>query len=519
MRQSGENIKINAFDPLMEDDILPLLHSFFPDGNCGGSLCISITGKTGGDVKVQVSFTPEDKTVKSVQLEEFADPERIRTGIDESEKAGKTKDISDVDENRIKFYSGESIYRREQRKETARVVYVMLERITGRSLPWGMLTGVRPTKLVLDRIEKGLGMHATYLTDRFCVTREKAALAVRVAQKEYKLLHDMDYKNGFSLYVGIPFCPSICNYCTFGSHPLSRFGDYVEPYLDALAREIAETSKFMTKRLDCVYVGGGTPTVLSPRQLERLIMRIRDNYDIKGAREFCVEAGRPDSITAEKLKVLRDCGVTRISINPQSMVATTLKTIGREHTPEQIVKAFEAARACGFDNINADIIAGLSGETPEDFNYTLSRIGELSPESLTVHTLSHKRAARITTSPEMYDGLEATGVSGMVAAGAKYACEHGMEPYYLYRQKNMTESLENIGYSLPGKECLYNILIMEERQMILALGAGASSKFVRDCAERFERVENVKSVRDYIERIDEMIARKRTYIEEYNIKV
>ncbi len=519
MRQVGDNIRISAFDPLMEDDILPLLHSFFPDGDCGGSLSISITEEADRAIKAQSVFTSSDGTGEPVFREEFADTERIKAGTHGAAGEREKRDPGICDEIVRKYYSDEGIYRREQRKEIARVVYIMLEQISGKSLPWGMLTGVRPTKLVLERLEKGLGMHASYLMDKYRVTKEKAMLAVRVAQKEYTLINDIDYRNGFSLYIGIPFCPSICNYCTFGSHPLSRFGEYVEPYLKALEKEIKETSKLMTKRLDCIYIGGGTPTILSPEQIFTLIDQIRDNFDTSFVREFCFEAGRPDSITEEKLKVLKGCGVTRISINPQSMVERTLDKIGRAHTPAQIIKAFGTARECGFDNINADIIAGLSGETPENFRYTLLQLEKLAPESVTVHTLAHKRAARLMTSPEIFEGLEAKGVSEMVEAGALWAKQHGMEPYYLYRQKNMTESLENIGYCLPGKECLYNILIMEEKQMILALGAGASSKFVRDCAERFERVENVKSVKDYIERIDEMIERKRIYIEKRCVPV
>ncbi|MCR5829518.1 MAG: coproporphyrinogen dehydrogenase HemZ [Lachnospiraceae bacterium] len=511
MRQVGDKIRISAYDPLMEDDIFPLLLSFFPDKDAGGSLETDITFDD-GKVRAKTVFTPAGS------------PDNVREESEEvkgpdKEANGSKKDVNGPDREDSGLKNDPNAYRRELRKEVARVVYLQIVKLTGKKLPWGMLTGVRPTKLVLERLEQGLGMHATYLMDRFCVTQEKATLAVRVAHKEYTLINDIDYKNGFSLYVGIPFCSSICNYCTFGAHPLSRFGQYVEPYLEALAKEIRETSRLMKKRLDSVYVGGGTPTILSSAQLKWLIDLIKESFDMSAVRELSVEAGRPDSITEEKLRVLKDSGVTRISINPQSMVERTLNTIGRAHTPGQITEAFRAARACGFDNINADIIAGLSGETPEDFAYTLGQLEKLAPECLTVHTLAHKRAARLTTSPQMYEGLEAKGVKEMVEAGAVWAKEHGMEPYYLYRQKNMTESLENIGYSLPGKECLYNILIMEERQMILALGAGASSKFVRDCAERFERVENVKSVKDYVERIDEMIDRKRRYIEEYNIEV
>ena len=480
MRQIGDLIRISAFDPLMEEDILPLLHSFFPGAD--------------EDVEIRITKDPDGSICVVTRMASRGDKEERIT-------PGSKND------------------RREIRKDAARAVYKQISALAECELPWGMLTGVRPTKLVLERLEKGLAGHASYLADRFCVTKEKAALAVRVAQKEYGLIKDLDYESGFSLYIGIPFCPSICNYCTFGSHPLSRFGNLVGPYLEALEKEIVLTARLMTKRLDCIYIGGGTPSVLSPAQLDRLIGVMAENFDISRAKEFCVEAGRPDTIDKEKLNVLRDRRVTRISVNPQSMVERTLKTIGRAHTPELIVEAFRIARDCGFDNINADLIAGLSGENPDDFRYTLSKMEELSPESLTIHTLAHKRASRLTTSPEMFEGLEAIGVSQMVADGAIWAREHGMEPYYLYRQKNMTENLENTGYSLPGKECLYNVLIMEEKQMILALGAGASSKFVRDCSQRFERVENVKSVKDYIERIDEMTERKRLYIEENGIEV
>lgn len=407
---------------------------------------------------------------------------------------------------------------RDYRNQLLRAIYRLLNKFTDISLPWGILTGVRPTKLVYERIERQEAGHLAFLGDKYLVSQKKAALATLVAAKEYQLLEELKYKEGYSLYVGTPFCPSICNYCSFGSHPLDRFECLVEPYIEALLKEISATCKLLpNKKLQTIYFGGGTPTSVSASQLRRVIRAVKESFDMSGVKEFTVEAGRPDSITEEKLNMLKEEGVTRISVNPQTMVERTLEVIGRRHTALQTIDAFHLARQCGFDNINMDIIAGLSGEQPSDFQYTLSEIEKLDPECLTVHTLAHKRAARLTTESELYAGLEARGVSQMVEMAASYAKEHGYEPYYMYRQKNMTENLENVGYAKRGKESLYNILIMEEKQMILALGAGASSKFVRDCDGRFERVENVKNVSEYISRIDEMIARKKEYIERHLI--
>ncbi len=408
---------------------------------------------------------------------------------------------------------------RDYRNTLLRTVYRLLSDYTGHGLPWGILTGVRPTKLVYERIEKGLAKNVQFMTSDYCVSENKAALATRIAAVEYQLLEKLDYRNGYSLYAGIPFCPSICNYCSFGSHPIDRFGDCVEGYLEALKKEIAAVAGcFPGRKLETVYFGGGTPTSISTEQLRDIIRCVKDNYDLSNLAELTVEAGRPDSITREKLEMLKEEGVSRISINPQSMVQRTLDVIGRRHTTEQVVEAFELARSVGFDNINMDLIAGLTGEGIEDFRYTLSRIGMLDPDSVTVHTLARKRAARLTTDPERYGGEEATDVGLMVDEAAAFMKEHSYEPYYLYRQKNMTDNLENVGYARKGKEGLYNILIMEEKQIILACGSGASSKFVRDAGDRrFERVENVKNVQEYISRIDEMIARKLDYIKENNI--
>jgi Radical SAM superfamily. len=399
-----------------------------------------------------------------------------------------------------------------------RMLYRMLSGISKKELPWGTMTGIRPTKPVYDMLDKGLSEDAVYdiMEKEYLCSGEKIELSIEIANRERKLLEDTDYKNGYSLYIGIPFCPSTCLYCSFPSFSAEKFADRIDAYLDALEKEIRfGATCFPGKKLICVYLGGGTPTTLSAVQLDRLLGLIRQEYDFTNVREFCVEAGRPDSITKEKLEVLKKWGVDRISINPQSMSQKTLDLIGRRHTVEQIEEAFALAREIGFDNINMDIIIGLPGETPEDVRNTLYRIGRLNPDSLTVHTLAIKRAARLNIEREHYSNLKAVDVPGMQKLSMEFARKNDYHPYYLYRQKNVADNLENIGYARAGKEGLYNILIMEEKQTILALGAGAMSKFIFYDENRIERVDNVKNLNDYIERIDEMIARKRDFLSQY----
>ena len=398
-----------------------------------------------------------------------------------------------------------------------RALYQVLTKITGKSLPWGILTGIRPTKLVYDMLLKGMDEAGieTRMEEEYLCSKDKIRMSIKIAERELTLLKDMDYKNGYSLYIGIPFCPSTCLYCSFTSYPLERYADRVEEYLKALEKEISFGAEcFPDKKLTTVYFGGGTPTTLTAEQLDRLLGLVRERFDFTHVKEFCVEAGRPDSITRDKLEVLKKWGVDRISINPQSMQQRTLDLIGRRHSVEQIREAFLLARETGHDNINMDLIIGLPGERPEDVRDTLSQIGELNPHSLTVHTLALKRAARLNIEKEHYAGLKAEEVPTMLADTIKFAETNGYLPYYLYRQKNMADNLENIGYARYGREGLYNILIMEEQQTILALGAGAMSKFVFHEENRIERVDNVKSISDYIGRIDEMIEKKREFLKQ-----
>lgn len=401
------------------------------------------------------------------------------------------------------------------KNDLKRELYVMLSAICDKELPWGILTGIRPTKLVYEMLEAGVDKESIYrrMEQEYLCSEDKISRSILIASRERELLNQLDYKSGYSLYIGIPFCPSTCLYCSFTSFSVEKHADLVNAYLDALEEEIRYGSTcFPNKKLTTVYLGGGTPTTLSANQLDRLLGLVRELYDFSYVREFCVEAGRPDSITEDKLKVLKKWGVDRISINPQTMQQRTLDLIGRRHTVSQINEAVGMARYTGHENINMDIIIGLPGETPEDVEDTLEKIKMLNPESLTVHTLAIKRAARLNTEKDKYKGIRASDVSGMLEVSMKFARENDYLPYYLYRQKNMIDNLENIGYSRYGKEGLYNILIMEEKQTILALGAGAMSKFVLHDIKHIERVDNVKSLKDYIGRIDEMINRKKEFL-------
>ncbi|MBQ9593370.1 MAG: coproporphyrinogen dehydrogenase HemZ, partial [Lachnospiraceae bacterium] len=342
------------------------------------------------------------------------------------------------------------------------------------------------------------------------VSEEKACTAAQIAMTERELFSGISVSDEISVYIGIPFCPTTCLYCSFTSYPVEEYRNVMESYLDCLFREIQATAEMAAgKRITAIYVGGGTPTSLSAEQLRRLIDTIQSNFPMDQVREFTVEAGRPDSLTPEKLKVLKKMGVGRISINPQTMKQETLDLIGRRHTVEDIRRAFAWAREAGHDNINMDLILGLPGENADDVSETLRQIGILAPESVTVHTLALKRASRLVREIDRYEDLTPTDTVESLRRSVAFAREHGYRPYYLYRQKNMAENLENVGYARPGREGLYNILIMEEMQTILACGAGATSKFVYPAQNRIERADNVKSIRDYLERIDEMIERKR----------
>jgi len=400
-------------------------------------------------------------------------------------------------------------------------LYLQLVKSTGKTLPWGNVTGVRPSKVVVKMLNNGVPeseIRTFYKKEHF-VSDEKIDLVVLVAKKELEILHSIDYIKGYSLYIGIPFCPTTCLYCSFTSFSLAIWEKEVDNYLDALIKEMQFVSESMkNRRLDTIYFGGGTPTTLSAVQLDRLLTALENNFNVEHVYELTVEAGRPDSITLEKLLVLKAHKVGRISINPQTMNQKTLDIIGRRHTVQQIIDAFKMARDNGFDNINMDLILGLPGEDEAMIHYTLEQIKKLRPDSLTIHSLAIKRASAFNILKEKYKDVSIINTDEIVAMTADYAKEMGLEPYYMYRQKNMAGNFENVGYSIPGKECIYNVLIMEEKQTIIAVGAGGASKVIFYSEDgnydRVERIENVKDVRNYIDRIDEMIDRKRKFFSE-----
>ena len=363
--------------------------------------------------------------------------------------------------------------RPETKNVLKRLVYGALCQVTGKTLPWGDLTGIRPTKIPMKLLEEGWKntQIAQYMRETYGVSNEKTALAITIANREKALLQDLDYENGYSLYVGIPFCPSICLYCSFGSHPLERWTKRVDEYLDALCKELTFIREEMGERkLTTVYIGGGTPTTLEPEQLRRLLSHIQTTFDF---------------------------------------------TWVKEYTVEDTVNIFHMARELGFDNINMDLIIGLPGEGKEEVAHTLQKVENLHPDSLTIHSLALKRATRLNLFKDKYEEMSFENSQEIMEMTQQCARNMGMGPYYLYRQKNIAGNFENVGYAEVDKAGIYNILIMEEKQTILAAGAGASTKFVFEHGTRIERVENVKDVNNYILRIDEMLERKRVGIEKY----
>ena len=394
-------------------------------------------------------------------------------------------------------------------------LYQVLSDITGEKLPWGTLTGIRPTKIPMKLLEEGKSKAEirSYMKDTYFASDEKIELSIDIAERELEILKKIDYENGYSLYIGIPFCPTTCLYCSFTSFPLVSWRTKVDSYLDALDHELDYVAvKFGKKNLNSIYIGGGTPTTLEPYQLDRMIRKIRCSFDLSDCLEFTVEAGRPDSITREKLETLKKWGITRISINPQTMKDETLKIIGRRHTVAQTVESFQMARELGFDDINMDLIMGLPEESLEDVKNTLDQVKALKPDNLTVHSLALKRAARLNMFKEDYKDYKMVNTTEHMDLTAEYAKEMGLEPYYLYRQKSMAGNLENVGYASPGKAGIYNILIMEEKQTIVACGAGTVTKRVYGDG-RIDRCDNVKDVKLYMEKIDEMIRRKQKLFE------
>lgn len=394
---------------------------------------------------------------------------------------------------------------------SAQLLYKLLCDFTGLTQPWGILTGVRPVKLLRRLAEESNEEQAVKKFEKdFFVSNEKIALSRETEHNERKIL-ELSKPESFSLYVGIPFCPSRCSYCSFVMASIERAEKLIEPYTKLLCEEIKRTAEIANKlglRLETVYFGGGTPTTLSAEQLDTVLRTVNKSFDMSTCREFTVEAGRPDTIDIAKLFALKENKVDRISINPQTVNDEVLKTIGRKHTAQQFFDAFELARKCGFDNINTDLIAGLPTDTPESFKNSLDSIVRLNAECITVHTLCMKRASRLTTEGVTLDLQQARDAREMLAYTQNILGQNEYIPYYMYRQSRMVGNLENVGWSKKGFESLYNVYVMDETHTILACGSGGVTKLKRNNPDYLERIFNFKYPYEYIDRFDELIQRK-----------
>lgn len=394
---------------------------------------------------------------------------------------------------------------------SAQILYKLLCDFTGLTQPWGILTGVRPVKLLRRLAEESSEEQAVKKFEKdFFVSNEKIALSRETEHNERKIL-ELSKPESFSLYVGIPFCPSRCSYCSFVMASIERAEKLIEPYTKLLCEEIKRTAEIANKlglRLETVYFGGGTPTTLSAEQLDTVLGTVNNSFDMSTCREFTVEAGRPDTIDIAKLFALKENKVDRISINPQTVNDEVLKTIGRKHTAQQFFDAFELARKCGFDNINTDLIAGLPTDTPESFKNSLDSIVRLNAECITVHTLCMKRASRLTTEGVTLDLQQARDAREMLAYTQNILGQNEYIPYYMYRQSRMVGNLENVGWSKRGFESLYNVYVMDETHTILACGSGGVTKLKRNNPDYLERIFNFKYPYEYIDRFDELIQRK-----------
>lgn len=394
---------------------------------------------------------------------------------------------------------------------SAQLLYKLLCDFTGLTQPWGILTGVRPVKLLRRLAEESSEEQAVKKFEKdFFVSNEKTALSRETEHNERKIL-ELSKPESFSLYVGIPFCPSRCSYCSFVMASIERAEKLIEPYTKLLCEEIKRTAEIANKlglRLETVYFGGGTPTTLSAEQLDTVLGTVNNSFDMSTCREFTVEAGRPDTIDIAKLFALKENKVDRISINPQTVNDEVLKAIGRKHTAQQFFDAFELARKCGFDNINTDLIAGLPTDTPESFKNSLDSIVRLNAECITVHTLCMKRASRLTTEGVTLDLQQARDAREMLAYTQNILGQNEYIPYYMYRQSRMVGNLENVGWSKRGFESLYNVYVMDETHTILACGSGGVTKLKRNNPDYLERIFNFKYPYEYIDRFDELIQRK-----------
>ena len=425
-----------------------------------------------------------------------------------------------IEDETLKF-----IYKEYQRKEKIseekkhsirRFIFICLRELTNDIYPWGILIGIRPSKIALKLLKEGNTEEEVIkiFKERYLAHEDKAKLCIDVARAEERIVNKD--KNNIAVYIGMAFCPTRCVYCSFTANPIGANKKMVMPYIEALIKEINGMSSYIKEKnlnIESVYFGGGTPTSVNDEEFAIVMKEIYDNFikdsDVK---EFTVECGRPDSINKNKLQTMKNYKVNRISINPQTMNDKTLKLIGRNHTSKDIIEKFNIARNLGFEHINMDLIIGLPGEGYKEFLHTKNEIIKLKPDSITIHGLALKRGSAMYENFVLKKGIEVTPqdeIIKMYEETKNLGDSLGLSPYYMYRQKNMVGNMENLGYAKKGKECIYNIQMIEEKQTIIALGAAAVSKVIFLEEDRLERFPNLKDLHEYITRIDEMIERKK----------
>lgn len=437
--------------------------------------------------------------------------------------------IVNILDGKIEFkygeYYNESKILENIKEDIKKLVFSSLKELTKEEYPWGILVGIRPSKIALKYLEEGKTEEEIIkiFEIKHLASKKKAKLCIEIAKTEEKFVNKES--NSIAIYIGMAFCPTRCFYCSFAANPIVGNKKLVNPYLQALIKEISAMKKYVNDRklnIESVYFGGGTPTAVNNEEFEDVMKEVYEAFvKDKNLKEFTVECGRPDSITSEKLQTMKTYDVTRISINPQTMNDDTLKMIGRGHTSAQVIEKFNLARSMGFNDINMDMIIGLPGEGIKEVLHTKNEILKLKPDSLTVHGLSLKRASILYENFILKKGIQVKKqeeLAQMYEESRILAQELGLHPYYMYRQKNMVGNMENLGYSRKGSECIYNIEMIEDKQTIIALGADAVSKVVFLDENRIERFANIKDIKEYCNRIDEMIQGKINLLDSLYLK-
>ena len=411
---------------------------------------------------------------------------------------------------------------KQQKTAISKSYLLMLQEYTGMIQKWGILTGIRPTKLLHRHMQNQTPTEEAHqaLHEEYLMSNEKINLMQKIIDRQLAVIPDLyDLKKEVSIYIGIPFCPTKCAYCTFPAYAINGRQGSVSSFLGGLHFEIEKIGEWLKEKninITTVYYGGGTPTSITAEEMDMLYERVYSSFpNVDNIREVTVEAGRPDTITLEKLEVLKKWNIDRISINPQSYTQQTLKAIGRHHTVEETIEKYHLARQHGMNNINMDLIIGLPGEGVEEFKYSLDKTEELMPESLTVHTLSFKRASEMTRNKSRYKVADREEIQEMMKIAEDWTECHDYVPYYLYRQKNILGNLENVGYSKKNQESIYNIMMMEELQTVIGLGCGASSKFIHPITGKITQFSNPKHPKTYNESFEEYTDKKIALLNEH----